>query len=352
MVPQSLLSEKDYSNLLHSLLNHPSPSDFLRACEAEYLPTNQDFYKLLLREVRREIGKRMGELNDFLCLPGNRGFDYKEARRMFIDPKIEEIKALVEGRVSALAAKPDWRPVFKERLLAFLLSEAERHLKKDKDEFSGAMRLANKTGEAAHRAFLDMETRLNNDPQHQRFWLLRQRHGGLEQFAALKIDKHLMFIQEEPEHIYGAANRIEIGEDYRTFMHGLKEDARLEVLRAASFVPKPETEFFESTEAMEKALAAARYAGLINEAGKWCFTGHRTHAVSLFWIAAIAAGLAKSSAPVSKVSPFLAALFNVPLGVNAVNKKKKAEDYDLGTDDTVFQKLYNELLTQMGKIRP
>ena len=115
---------------------------------------------------------------------------------------------------------------------------------------------------------------------------------------------------------------------------------------------RPETEFFDSIEAMEKALAAARHAGLINEAGKWSFTGHRTHAVSLFWIAAIAAGLAKPSAPVSKVSPFLAELLNVPLGVNAVNKKKKAEDYDLGTDDTVFQRLYNELLTQMGKISP
>jgi hypothetical protein len=285
MKPESLLSEKDYDSLLHGLLNHPSPSDFLRACEAEYLPTNQDFYKLLLREVRREIGKRMGELNDFLCLPGNRGFDYKEARRMFIDPKIEEIKALVEGRVSALAAKPDWRPVFKERLLAFLLSEAERHLKKDKDEFSGAMRLANKTGEAAHRAFLDMETRLNNDPQHQRFWLLRQRHGGLEQFAALKIDKHLMFIQEEPEHIYGAANRIEIGEDYRTFMHGLKLENRLRILKESQPTkaePPAFADLFVSTEAMEKALAAARKVGIIGEGNKWNMGGKKG-AIVIFW---------------------------------------------------------------------
>lgn len=135
----------------------------------------------------------------------------------------------------------------------------------------------------------------------------------------------------------------------RAYMRGLKSREGTPTDKPAVSEPNAVVDLFTSPEAMEKALAAARCAGLINEAGKWAFTGYKTHAVSLFWVAAIAAGLARPTAPVYKVSPFLAKIFDVPFGPNAINKRKKAEEYDRGTDDNVFQRLYNELLTQMGK---
>lgn len=234
MKPTSLLTDRDYERLLDELLKSPSPSDFLNACEADYLPVNQSFYGLLLNAIRREIGKRMSELNAFLCLPANKGFDYEEARQIFIDPKLEETKVLVEGRAQAFAKKNDWRPAFKERLLAFLLSETERKLKKDSDMFSKEIPLEKEVGAVARKAYLDAEMqRINSDSAYKAFRILRAETGDLEDFLLLEIHKRISFIREEPGHIYDAANQIEVGKNYSVYLEGLKTVNRLRILQDA-----------------------------------------------------------------------------------------------------------------------
>lgn len=350
MKPTSLLTDRDYERLLDELLKSPSPSDFLNACEADYLPVNQSFYGLLLNAIRREIGKRMSELNAFLCLPANKGFDYEEARQIFIDPKLEETKVLVEGRAQAFAKKNDWRPAFKERLLAFLLSETERKLKKDSDMFSKEIPLEKEVGAVARKAYLDAEMqRINSDSAYKAFRILRAETGDLEDFLLLEIHKRISFIREEPGHIYNAANQIEVGKNYTVYLEGLKTENRLRILQGAiqemGKTVQGEPEFFYTVEGMEKAFRAAHLAGLTHPDDTWRYTGNKIDGVTIFWRAAIAAGLAKADAPGYKVAPFLKDRFRLDsLGKNAIEKKRKIDSYDLD-----LQKIYNTLVHSMGK---
>lgn len=279
------------------MLKSPSPSDFLNACEADYLPVNQSFYGLLLNAIRREIGKRRIELNAFLCLPANKGFDYKEARQIFIDPKLEETKVLVEGRAQAFAKKNDWRPAFKERLLAFLLSETERKLKKDSDMFSKEIPLEKEVGAVARKAYLDAEMqRINSDSGYKAFRILRAETGDLEDFLLLEIHKRISFIRKEPGDIFDAANQIEVGKNYTVYLEGLKTENRLRILQAlttapaipaAQEAPKQTTfeKFFKGPTQMQIAINAVK--------GVLAFDASKRPHLRAFYAAAVKCDLIK-----------------------------------------------------------
>ncbi len=105
----------------------------------------------------------------------------------------------------------------------------------------------------------------------------------------------------------------------------------------------PDNEFFHDDAKMQKAFEVAHQYGLTHIDDKWCFIGEKTHAISVFWRAAVAAGLAKSDAPVYKVCAFLRERFKMErLGKNAIDKKKRIEEF--GHE---FQELYNKLLHAM-----
>ena len=109
---------------------------------------------------------------------------------------------------------------------------------------------------------------------------------------------------------------------------------------------EPEAQgFFKDFAAMGKAFRVANECELTHADGSWCFVGEKTHAITIFWRAAIAAGLARADAPMLKVIPFLKDYFKLEkLGKNAIDKKRKIEEYDRR-----FQALYNELLFKMQK---
>lgn len=66
-------------------------------------------------------------------------------------------------------------------------------------------------------------------------------------------------------------------------------------------------------------------------------------AVSIFWRAAITAGLAKADAPLNKVVGAIKAQFRLEsLGVNAIDKKKGVNDFD-----KQYKELYKSLLAVM-----
>lgn len=108
-------------------------------------------------------------------------------------------------------------------------------------------------------------------------------------------------------------------------------------------------EYFFSIEAMEKCFLAAHKCGLTHANGTWRFVEEKTFAISVFWRAAVAAGLAKADAPAYKVTEFLKERFQMEsLGKGAIDKKKDIESFDKPGENT-FQNLYNQLLHEMKK---
>ena len=354
MKPVSLLSEKDYDNLLHGLRNAPSPSDFLRACESDYLPTNQDFYKLLLKAVGR--AKPQGELNAFLIL--NPGYPMQEAKRMLYGNLIE-LEELIMNR--AFAQMPGLEKAAKE--FGKGMAEIAKRIK-------AAMEAALKFHELHRARFAELaEIWKAFKQEHERGYNSKMGTMAvfLQQELGLVPESYLEFCQWHfhvsdladipltPENIKRLATVTEA--DFWEFSEHKKAKAR-ELIEArkrgkagltnnkpAVSEPPAFADLFASPEAMEKALAAARHARLINEADVWIFTGYKTHAVSLFWVAAIAAGLAKADVSGYRVSECLKSRFKMrSLGKNAIDRTAKPSKFD-----TEQQRLYNELLAFMGR---
>lgn len=94
---------------------------------------------------------------------------------------------------------------------------------------------------------------------------------------------------------------------------------------------------FENDEAMGKALMAARNCGLINEMGRWSFSGAKTFAASSFWKAVVTSGLGKADIAKASVSKAIGEHFGIGLGKNAIGM-------DRGEFD---QRLYTNLLAAM-----
>lgn len=106
---------------------------------------------------------------------------------------------------------------------------------------------------------------------------------------------------------------------------------------------RPLAPFFHGKERMDLALKAAFIGGLIDESGKWIYSGDRTKAVSVFWRAAVKTGLAKADAAIYKVSPAIKSQFSFEsLGINAIDKKRDIDEFG-----EVYREMYKALLTVM-----
>lgn len=97
---------------------------------------------------------------------------------------------------------------------------------------------------------------------------------------------------------------------------------------------------------LDIAIKAAFEVGLINSNGKWCYTGAKTNAVSLYWRALVATGLAKAEKPMVSVVDGMGLQFSIDLGKNAINKNKKPEAYKRDEQD-----LYNNLLMAIDRLK-
>lgn len=134
-----------------------------------------------------------------------------------------------------------------------------------------------------------------------------------------------------------------------TDLHILKKKIgeRRKMEKAAAQTPplkdsRPLAPYFHSSDQLDLAIKAATETGLIQN-GVWVHIGYKTNAVSIFWRAAIAAGLAKADAPLNKVVGALKAQFSLDsLGANAIDKKKKINDFD-----EQYKELYKSLLAVM-----
>lgn len=100
--------------------------------------------------------------------------------------------------------------------------------------------------------------------------------------------------------------------------------------------------FFHNQEVLDLALKAAKETGLINAESRWVHVGEKTHAISVFWRAAVTAGLAKADAPIYKVTPAISEHFGNKFGVNAIDKKKDLADFG-----ETYKELYKALLAIM-----
>ncbi|MFN8302598.1 MAG: hypothetical protein U0U46_08905 [Saprospiraceae bacterium] len=134
-----------------------------------------------------------------------------------------------------------------------------------------------------------------------------------------------------------------------TDLHILKKKIgeRREREKAAAQTPslkdlRPLASYFHSSDQLDLAIKAATETGLIQD-GVWVHIGYKTNAVSIFWRAAITAGLAKADAPLNKVVGAIKAQFRLEsLGVNAIDKKKGVNDFD-----KQYKELYKSLLAVM-----
>ncbi len=236
MKPNSLLTERDYDYILDSLLDHPSPDDFLNAYEADYLPINQSFYERLLEAIRRVRRIEMRDLIAFSNLPDNleyrSGDKLKEARQMFSDPRLEACKNLLEKRAQVLIQKNDWRPEFKKRVLVFLESEALRHVKKDADKFSGELQLEKEVrSKIEFKKFVSAEReKLLGGSEWKWLKVLKLEFGNLEGFINAKSHNLAMFLRVQPDDIFGMATQIEMSKNYTDFIAGLKVESRVKFL--------------------------------------------------------------------------------------------------------------------------
>jgi hypothetical protein len=106
--------------------------------------------------------------------------------------------------------------------------------------------------------------------------------------------------------------------------------------------PHPLLPFFHNEEKIDLALHAAKETGLINAEGTWAHIGEKTHAISVFWRAAVTAGAAKADAPIYKVTSALSEQFGNKFGQNAINKKKEIADFG-----ETYKELYKALLAIM-----
>lgn len=104
---------------------------------------------------------------------------------------------------------------------------------------------------------------------------------------------------------------------------------------------RPLAPYFHSSDKLDLALQAAAETGLLNN-GKWAYIGEKTNAVSIFWIAVVTARLAKADAAANKVSRAMEKQFDMDLGVNAINKKKKIADFE-----ATYRELHKNLLSIM-----
>lgn len=100
--------------------------------------------------------------------------------------------------------------------------------------------------------------------------------------------------------------------------------------------------FFQDGQKLDLALRAAFETGLTNEDGKWGHIGEKTKAASIFWRAAVTAGLAKADTAAAKISTAIGSQFSFYLGPNAIDKKREIADF--GED---YKELYKSLLKIM-----
>lgn len=114
-----------------------------------------------------------------------------------------------------------------------------------------------------------------------------------------------------------------------------KEDVRVE----EDFPLSP---FFHDGQKLDLALRAAFETELTNEDGKWVHIGEKTKAASVFWRAAVTAGLAKADTAAAKISTAIGSQFSFYLGPNAIDKKREIADF--GED---YKELYKSLLKIM-----
>lgn len=112
---------------------------------------------------------------------------------------------------------------------------------------------------------------------------------------------------------------------------------------AAAAALRPLLKYFNGSKELDLALKAATDTGLINEAGKWGHIGgYKTNALSVWWRAAVATGLAKSDAPIYKVIDAIKEQFSVHFGQNAIDQKREIADF--GKE---YEELYDRLYAIM-----
>jgi hypothetical protein len=105
---------------------------------------------------------------------------------------------------------------------------------------------------------------------------------------------------------------------------------------------RPLLPYFHGSKELDLALKAATETGLISEAGKWVHNGYKTKAISVFWRAAVKAGVAKADAPIYKVIEAIKEQFSEHFGQNAIDKKKDIADFG---DE--YKELYERLCAIM-----